>query len=226
MSERDQQLQQLIAAVCQATPQSWQWQQAMTLLLTQVLALPGLARSSHPNYPDVLNETLAELGDRLCREFQPQPGLSLETSLVAWINKKLRLKYRVQDLYEPTRQPPLPLEIDLPAPGPCTLWELEAEIEQQQQQQQAMTVGRQLQQYVEQDPQGRLRQCHPGAYPAANAQVLSQRLLIKSPPDKLAELARELEVPYQALYWHWKNKVLPLLQEIAQNFGYRPDRKI
>ena len=224
MSERDEQLRQLIKAVCQATPQSWQWQQAMTLLLTQVLTLPGLARSSHPNYPDVLNETLAEFGDRLCREFQPQPSLSLEASLVAWINKKLRLKYRVLDLHECSGESALPLEIDLPAPAPCTIWELDAEIAQQQQQRQTMRAGQRLQQYVERDPEARLRQCHPGAYPQANAQILSQRLLLKSPPDTLAEIARELAVPYQALYWHWKHKVLPLLQEIAQNFGYRPDR--
>lgn len=224
MSERDEQLRQLVAAVCQATPQTWQWQQAMTLLLTQVLALPGLARSSHPNYADVLNETLIELGDRLCSEFQPQPSLSFETSLVAWINKKLRLKYRVQELHSPTQSTPLPLEIDLPATAACTIWELDAEIEQQQQQRRAQRVGQQLQQYVEQDPEARLRQCHPGAYPQVHAQVLARRLLLKSPPDKLAEMARELEVPYQALYWHWKHKVLPLLQEIAQNFGYQPDK--
>ncbi|HEY9652310.1 MAG TPA: hypothetical protein V6C95_16750, partial [Coleofasciculaceae cyanobacterium] len=80
-------------------------------------------------------------------------------------------------------------------------------------------------QYIKQDPEQKLRQCHPKASPNCNCQLLSQRISLKSPPDKFSQLARELNINYQTLVQHWKRSCLPLLQTIAINLGYEPNKQ-
>jgi hypothetical protein len=256
MNNRDEQLRNLIEAVQQHPSKSLLWRRAMHQLLLEIQQLPGLARSNHPDYPEVLNDVLMRLGTEI-QEFEPQQA-SLEQSLTAWINLKLRLKYEVLELHSPpdTRRhrvsrksvkaeyraqtQKIPLSLDapwgieggttlgdqMPAAGPCMLWELEEEIRQEQEQQQRTRIGLQLKQYIEGDPDGKLRQCHPQAYPECHCQMLSQRLLLKHPPDRLASISREFHINYHTLNWHWKNRGLPLLQAIAKNLGYQPDRQI
>ncbi|XZN92338.1 MAG: hypothetical protein ACM65M_05680 [Microcoleus sp.] len=83
-------------------------------------------------------------------------------------------------------------------------------------------IGRQLWQYIEDDPDGKLRNSYPSDKPDANSQVLARRLL-KDPPDKLSVIARELNIKYQTLNSHWKRASLPLLKEIVLEFGYQPE---
>lgn len=256
MSERDEQLRVLIAAVCENRIGSLSWRKAMNQLILEIQQLPGLARSSHPDYLVALDDTLLKLGEEI-QEFEPRHP-SLEKSLVTWINLKLRLKYEVRTLHFPNRvrtrnltkpkssqaefqaqaqKPPLSLDIplgddrsetlgtQLAASTPQTLWEIEAQIRREQQQRKNQTIGVQLKLYIEQDPEGKLRRCHPQAYPECNCQILSQRLLLRYPPDKLALIAREFNINYHTLNWHWKNKGLPLLQTIAKALGYQPYRE-
>ncbi|MBD2071880.1 hypothetical protein H6F93_30905 [Leptolyngbya sp. FACHB-671] len=247
-------LRQLIFAVQQNPRSSLTWRRAMNQLLLEIQQLPGLAKSNHPDYPEALNDTFLRLADEI-HEFEPQQA-SLQRSLIAWINGKLRLKYRIKDLVTPQRPPrtktqnpkiefqrqaqKTPISIDKPlsedasttfadqlvAPGACTILELEEEVRQAQAAQQRNRIGLQLAEYIETDPEEKLRQCHPQAYPACNCQMLSQRLLLKHPPDRMVQLAREFEINYHTLNWHWKNRGLPLLQTIAQNLGYQPDKDI
>ncbi len=83
-------------------------------------------------------------------------------------------------------------------------------------------IGRQLWQYIEDDPDGKLRNSYPSDKPDANSQLLARRLL-KDPPDKLSVIARELNIKYQTLNSHWKRASLPLLKEIVLEFGYQPE---
>ena len=252
MDERDEQLSQLIAAVRREPKGSLVWRQAMNQLLRIIQQLPGLARSSHPDYFEALNDTLVRLSDEI-QSFNPT-GTSVANSLTGWINRKLRLKYQVRELHLPprdrakstnrtaqaefktqARQPPLsldrPINLDsgetfgerLSDPNPATLWELEDAIAQAQKQQETNRIGLALTQYIEQDPERVLRNCHPRSHPDCHSQTLSQRLLLKHPPDKLAKLAREFNINYHTLNWHWKNKSIPLLQSIAKNLGYQSD---
>jgi hypothetical protein len=251
MNERDERLGKLIEAVRQHPSGSLSWRKAMNQLLIEIQQLPGLARSAHPDYLEALDDTLLKLGDEI-QEFEPRQP-SLEKSLVAWINLKLRLKYEVRDLHasqqtraknpknpqaefqEQVRKPPLSLDVPLGDEGsetlsdrlaasvPCTLLEIEAQTGREQEQQKNQRIGVQLKQYIDQDPEGKLRRCHPQAYPECNCQILSQRLLLKYPPDKLAIVARDLNINYNTLTWHWKNKALPLLQAIARSLGYQPN---
>lgn len=248
MKEREQRLQELIAAVQQQPRQSLKWRKALNQLILEIQQLPGLVKSSHPDYYEALDDTLMRLADEIL-DFEPQHS-SLTQSLVAWVNGKLRLKYAVRELHSPShrrvrskhptaksefkqqaRQTPLSLDTplgddrgetfatQLRAPS---LWEARSQIEREQQRQKNLSIGVKLQRYIEQDPDSLLRNCHPKAHPGCNCHVLSLRLLLKVPPDKLVAVAKELEVNYHTLNWHWKNKGLPLLRAIALDFGYQP----
>jgi hypothetical protein len=77
-----------------------------------------------------------------------------------------------------------------------------------------------LELYIETDPDYELRNSHPRNFSGCNSQLLTQRMLLKHPPDTLAEISREFAIDYQTLNSHWKRKTLPLLRELAIRFGY------
>ncbi|MDB9312697.1 hypothetical protein PN462_06260 [Spirulina sp. CS-785/01] len=236
-------LQQLIETVQQQPRRSLQWRKAINQLLLEVQQLPKLAKSTHPDYEEVLDDVLLRFAEEI-KNFQPQHQ-SITASLTAWINGKLRLKYAVRDLQHPyrnrsqgtptaktefrqqTRKPPLSLDTPISEKGgetfsdriPANLETVQAQI-QADQAQQTEQIGRKLKTYIQQDPDNRLKTCHPKAHPRCNCQVLSQRLLLKHPPDKLVAIAQDYQIKYHTLNWHWKNKALPLLQSIALEFGY------
>ncbi|MEC4982753.1 MAG: hypothetical protein SAJ37_05105 [Oscillatoria sp. PMC 1068.18] len=257
MEERDEKLRKLIATLRQQSKGSLTWRKALNTLLLEIQQLPGLAKSNHPDYLQALDDTLMRVGEEIT-EFVPQQT-SMSSSLAAWINLKLRLKYQVRDLYtgkrdrdrprttnksirqefkEQAQKPPLSLDVtldatsketfaaQLPDEKPSTIWEQYAEIAREQEKRRNTRIGTQLQAYIQADPDRTLRSCHPRAHPQCNCQVLAVRLLFKSPPDKLVDIAKELEVNYHTLNWHWKNKGLPLLQNLAKNFGYRAERNM
>ncbi len=86
MDEQDEYLRQIIAAVGQHPGGSLERRKAMHQLLSYVQRLPGLARCSHPEYPDVLNATLTMVSIRV-QEFQPrslavwQPGSITDSAI-------------------------------------------------------------------------------------------------------------------------------------------------
>ena len=230
MDEDD--LLKIITSVCQHPDGSWKWRKAMHQLLSYIQRLPGLASCSHSDYPEVMNDTLALVRERI-QEFQPAPS-SLTSSLVNWINYKLRHKYRILELYQPA--PSNLLSLDnlvwteegsretfadfVPDPRPSSIWELEDQIEQWQQQQRTESIGTKLRHYIEQDPESKLRSCVSRKHPECNCHLLSQRLYLRNPPDNLARFANEFNIPYPTVVAHWKKKGLPLLQEIARELGY------
>jgi len=232
MDKQDEYLRQIIAAVRQHPDGSLERRKAMHQLLSCVQRLPRLAKCSHPDYPDVLNATLAIVNTQF-QEFQPCSD-SLSSSLATWINYRLRHKYRILELYQQNSSHTLSIDNSIlkeegrkqsftalvADPHPCNLWEIEAQIEQWQQQGKYVSVGVKMWQYIDQDPEGRLRDCHPRQKPECNCQLLSQRMLLKNLPDKLPAFAREFNIPYQTLVSHWKNRGLPLLQTIARELGY------
>ena len=233
MDKQDEYLRQIIAALRQHSKGSREWRTAMNQLLSYVQRLLELAKCSHPDYPEVLSETL-DLVSTQIQEFQPRYD-SLSSSLAGWIYKKLRHKYRTLELYRANPCATLSLDYPIgyeedpggttlteliPDPQPSTIWEIEAQVEQWQQQEKNVSVGNKIWRYIEQDPEKRLRSCHPRQNPECNCQLLSQRILLKNPPDKLPDLAKKFNIPYQTLVSHWKSKGLPLLQTIARELGY------
>ncbi|MEM9542674.1 MAG: hypothetical protein AAGA60_24680 [Cyanobacteria bacterium P01_E01_bin.42] len=246
---QEERLKQLIDEIRQSPKNSLTWRKAMNRLLLEIQNLPGLTKSTHPDYAAVLNDVLLRLAEEI-HEFEPQHD-SFTASLVAWIELKLRLKYAVRDLHrsprsrsrktqktikeefrEQSRQKPLSLDTpvtseagetfsDRLASSLANFWELQAEIEREQQQQKNVRIGVKLQDYINRDPERKLQGCHPKAHPRCHCQMLSQRLLIKQPPDRLTQIAKEFQIKYHTLNWHWQNKALPLLRSIAIEFGYK-----
>ncbi|MDY7016324.1 MAG: hypothetical protein SVX43_22550, partial [Cyanobacteriota bacterium] len=99
----EERLKQAIAAVKQHPRGSHPWRRAMNQLIVEIQNLPGLVKSSHPDYPEALNDTFLRLSEEI-QAFDPQYP-SIAQSLTAWINGKLRLKYAVRELSSPQRSP-------------------------------------------------------------------------------------------------------------------------
>lgn len=228
----DEQLRNLIDAVCRYPDPSAERQKALNRLLALIQQLPGIYRSSHPDYAEALNLTW-EWVSRKIGEFNPRNS-SVQQSLVTWINGYL--KWRIRDLYAKENQYPIsldrpisndegdqttPLE-NLPDPQftSPTLDLLEVKINQIQEAQR-QRLGQRVRQYIERDEEGILKGCHPRKHPECNCQMLAMRLLLQEPHQRIADISREFKINNQTLYSHWKNNCLPLLQEIGRNFGYQ-----
>lgn len=82
------------------------------------------------------------------------------------------------------------------------------------------SLGRNLRRYIEEDPEMRLRTCHPRNDPNAHCQILIQKLLLKEPPLNRRQVAKELNISEQTVYTRWRNYCLPLLRTIAGELGY------
>lgn len=228
MDDRDERLSALIAQVRQHPAPSKKWRIAMNRLLWEIQQLPGLKKSNHPNYREALNRTFQWVSREIAN-FEPRPP-SVSKSLVNWINGTLRR--RIQDLYSPNQDAPISLDAPIGVnagettrlelfPDP-TLSGLDGMIESAQKET-TQRIGLQLELYIEQDLEGKLRNSCPGSYPTCNCQFLSKRRLLQDPPDTFRDLANELNVKYTTLNSHWKRKCEPLLQEIARTLGYEQE---
>ncbi|MGF1516131.1 MAG: hypothetical protein ACFB5Z_20875 [Elainellaceae cyanobacterium] len=223
----DKRLRDLIRQACDADSSDRERKRSLHRLLILVQRLPNLIRSSHPDYAIALNQTL----DWFCRNlesFEERPP-SLQRSLEVWVNGYL--KWRIRDLYiddqaHQKRQTSLDRPIGdsdatrldrlaSPTPSLSNLTTYIEAIQDQQRQQ----LGRQIQALIEQDPDGVLSRCHPRSAPDCNCQMLTIRLLLREPPERISTLAREFQVKDQTLYSHWKKKCLPCLFDIAQRFS-------
>lgn len=227
----DSQLLELIEQVKKHPSGSPKRQKAFHKLLLAVQKLPGIRKSSHPNYQSALCLTW-EWFFKNIDEFEPQND-DVARSLEIWINGYLY--WRIKDLYSPERQYES-LDQPLGNEENRTLNEtisnedalipsldgLEGYIEQLQKEK-TQRIGLAVEQYIEKDPDNKLKNCHPKENPHCNAQLLAKRILLKEPPDKLKAIATELDIKYQTLVSHWKRKVLKLLQEIAIEFGYKEE---
>ncbi len=87
------------------------------------------------------------------------------------------------------------------------------------------SLTRQMKRYIEEDPDMKLRNCHPRNNSNLDCQLLSQKLLLEEPPLNPRQLAKELTtpekpVPEQTVYTRWQKFCLPLLRKIAIELGY------
>lgn len=223
----DERLEQLIQAACQHPTGSQEWRRAMHRLLLALQQLPGLRKSSHPDYLQALNQTWNWITRNICRDFEPRSG-SIEQSLVRWINGYLY--WRIRDLYltEDTNVTSLDKSIgdeemaalvdrlsetNLKSPS---LSGLEGYIEQLQRQE-IQRVALDIEQYIQQDPEEKLRNCYPSSYPNCDCHLLCRRRLLKQPPDTFQGMAQELNMPFRQLTNHWYGRCKPLLKNIAQS---------
>jgi hypothetical protein len=192
----------------------------MSDLLRIVQHLPGIYRVSHQDYPLVLNQTWEWL-NRGIDEFQmsypdqSESNKSLENALVRWINGYL--KWRIRDLYFPRGKENDYLDL------------LNDEIFNQSinydyiQQQEDNIISMKIENWIVSDPEKKLESCYIKNLSHCNCKELAYRLLIKSPPDNLSDISRDIDVSYQTLFSHWKRNCLCLLRDQAMVFGYERD---
>lgn len=228
MDDLDGRLSALIAEVRHNPANSRKWRSAMQKLVREIQQLPGLKKSVHQDYPEALNRTF-EWVSREIANFEPRSP-SVSQSFVNWINGYL--VWRIKDLYSPDKDAPISLDAPsavnagettrLELLPDFTLSGLDGMIEIAQKET-IQRIGLELELYIEQDPEGKLRNSYPRSSPECNCQFLSMRRVLKEPPDKFQDLAKELNVRYTTLNSHWKRKCEPSLQEIARTLGYKQE---
>ncbi|OCQ93517.1 hypothetical protein BCD64_01075 [Nostoc sp. MBR 210] len=231
MDDLEQQLIGLITQIRQHVPKSLQWRLAMDRLLREIQQFPRLRKSSHPDYLAALTLTFEWVSNNIS-EFEPNSD-SVAESLVRWVNGYLR--WRIQDLYSPDKNAPLSLDAPIASDfGEITLLDklpnstlsgLDSLIENSQRENN-QRIGLKLELYIEQDHEAKLKNSYPRSCVECNCQLLSQRLILKEPPDKVAEIARELSLPYTTVNSHWNRNCKPMLQKIAEDLGYKQEQSL
>ena len=223
-------LRRLIEEVCQHPDGSQKRRKAMHRLLLEFQHLPGLLKSTHPDYLQALNQTWEWIGRYLCSTFE-QRTASLQTSLVRWINGYLY--WRIRDLQSSETLTPISLDQTLNDDEAGTfldrlsenglstpiIYGLEGYIEQLQKQK-IQRIGLQLENYIQQDPDRKLRDCYPHKYPHCNCQWLSQKRCLQEPPETFEQIAQAANMKLTQVTNHWYGRCQPLLQTIAKDLGY------
>ncbi|NJP08491.1 MAG: hypothetical protein HC866_02600 [Leptolyngbyaceae cyanobacterium RU_5_1] len=226
LQSTDEQLRILIAEVRRYQESSPERRKALTRLLMVAQRLPGIYKSSHQDYSAALSLTWEYVCKNI-NSFQAKTA-SLEEDVVKWINGYLY--WRIRDMHSKSQDISLdePFGTDDSNPGtrrdfvadpdvPLGLDLLDRAI-QKNQDLHRQRLGLQLMRYIQQDPDEELQRCHLRQYPDCNCQFLALRLLLKDPPDRIADISRQLGISNQTLYASWKKKCLPLLREIALSF--------
>jgi hypothetical protein len=218
----------LLAAVLQAPPHSQIRARAFSNLIRYLQHLPGIKKVAHQDYALALNQTWEWLNREIDR-FQCSRNSSSEQDLVRWINGYL--KWRIRDLYFPQTTDPPTFSLDASRIDTdetylnlladngfigvklCVLDQNIADLQKQETQE----IAQQIEAWIMTDPDRELQKCHLKNHPQCHCQLLSQRLLMEDPPDKLTKIAQDLNIPYQTLVSHWKRNCLTLLRTKATN---------
>jgi hypothetical protein len=238
----DEQLRELLQLLKDSQQGSREQEKLKNQLCKLIPLLPGSRKYREPDpkidFDGALNEAYGGLFKTLPIFFR---GIDLDniaddvlrTRVVKRFNQIIQNK--VCNQYRQLKRQPFTWSLDAPTKTK-TGEEFDAEgvaddttevgIEQLIEREQAKNqrrIGRELWQYIEDDPEGKLRNSYPSDKPEANCHVLARRLLLKDPPDKFSVIAKELNINYQTFKSHWKRTGLPLIKEIAIKFGYQPE---
>ncbi|MEG3924010.1 hypothetical protein [Microcoleus sp. D3_18a_C4] len=218
-SSKDELLCQLILNICLLSRDNPQRRKLMDRLLRELQRLPKLSKSSHPYYYEAVNKTWEWL-DKNLHKFHPRSS-PIQDSIMTWINRYL--KYRIHDLYAAKNPNILPLDLDALERSrfynDC-LDGLEVEIERIERQEK-QAVARAIVKYIYRDPEYELRNCYPRNRPDCNCQILVQRLFLQQSPEKMAVIARQLNIKTQTIYSFWKRTGLSKLQRIGRHIAQK-----
>lgn len=251
MDAQDERLRQLLKQVLQSNVGSLERASALNDLLALIPRLPGIRRNPHPDYLEALNQGLGQVEQNIHKQFKLNSDLESATILrqrfVNWVNSYL--KYRILDLYRVENRP---LSLDTPigesgvkfidiltnegfiAP---TLNTIDSLIESEQKQRTQRKVEA-LELYIEQDPDNKLRGCHPTSCPECNCQTLVTELFLNAPGSAVTvkegskkviiarsekkvtvrNIASRFGIKEQTIHTHWKRKCQPLLRELVNKF--------
>lgn len=213
---KDELLCKLIFEICSESRDRSQRRRSIDRLLRELEPSPRLLKDRHPDYYEAVNKTWDWL-DKHLHEFEPRRS-PIKDSLINWVNGHLR--YRILDLYATKIQEMLSLDY-LESTGSYIgcLGGLDAEIEQIERQEKA-ALALAIAQYIDRDPEQKLRNCHPRNRPDCNCQIIVQRLFLQESPEKMTAIARQLNIKTQTIHSFWKrtgfSKVQAIARQIAQ----------
>jgi len=216
---KDELLCELILGICSESLDSPQRLRLLDRLLRELQLLPRLSKVSHPYYLEALNKTWQWLDSNL-HEFHPQRS-PIQASLVSWVNGNLR--YRILDLYSSKNLKELSLDLNaLERSGFYNDYfgGLDAEIERIEREEKA-ALARAIAQYIDRDPDKKLRNCHPRNRPDCNCQLIVQKLFLQESPEKMSTIARQLNINTQTINSFWKRTGFAKVQEIAQKIAQK-----
>jgi hypothetical protein len=243
----DSELRVLAENFCGQAKNTSQGKIAAYKLLRAIQSLPKLQRSYQPetsyfnqDFEEFLNETLMEVIERICEEFQADEANYIH-SLVNWMNYKLRLSFKPKDrLREASRHKTFSLDRYIGGEENNTTFldllndsyedgETENTIDsiiEEEQQARRQRWGQQVWQALHNDPDIRrelesycskkhhLCQCH----------FLMTKRLLTVPPTPWKTIATELsqlsgsEIPWPTIQSHWRRECEAPLKNIALKF--------
>lgn len=224
MLSNDRDLLDLISEICQDDEDSPQRRRALERLCLAIDKMPGIFRSSHPDYLDAYNRTLEWVCHNICKFTPRNPERAIEQFVIwfngylYWRNRDLYVKDGDRDKKQIHPHPEDDFDPIANLPDPISVTTLEAEIAREQEQRR-QRQGQAVQVYIQNDPDGRLQRLHLRDNPQGNCHLLAKLLLLEDPPQKISQIARQLQIKDQTLYSHWKRKCLPCLQEIARRYN-------
>jgi hypothetical protein len=251
--KHDEKLLKFIKEVLDCVDGSSEQQKAMQQLLRLIPNLKGIYKHSDPiiDYQTAFNmslesismEKLAEnqkiISGKYLRRFINKFQVNIDVVKVDDIRKRFVtsfnriIKNKIFDTYRQLKSQPISLDVPISEEKSTTILLdiitneetltgvdliIAAELQESRD-----NIGKEIWKYIEEDPDNKLKNCHPREYINANCQELAIRLLLKNPPDKLTNISKDLGINHQTLNAHWKRRCLPLLQEIGKNFGYEQE---
>ena len=207
MSDRDQQLRDLVTQACHHPPGSLPRQRHLTHIIR--LVTPRLWRENVPYYQDALQKTWLYFCKNICNGYDPNLG-----SVPTWLNAYL--KRRLQDGYIDTikkqqnESPPVWQDkngelVDVMDNIPDQRGDVEP-------------LWEKVREWAKADPTGELRQIHIKGHPAVTCQVLILRRLLSE--TSWQTLADEYGVAIPTLSSFYRRQCMPRLRNFGETEGY------
>jgi hypothetical protein len=228
----------LILQALQHSPGTKQRTQAIESLLALTEQLPSILTQQRLDPPlrPYYDEALRYTENSVRNTIERFPGtykidlFNTESAVVRkyfvrWYN--LILKRDCQDLWRRRKNRPKSVDLDesIGDEGGATRAEITADSRNLEPmdaliQAENQAIIQKIIKYLQEDPNGELRNCFSDKHRPYTGWELIQRRLLKYPPDKWKDIAQVLNVHYGTVTSDWERYCKPLLEQIRQQFGY------
>ncbi len=236
--ELDALVHRLIIQSLQHSPGTKQRTQAIESLLALTEQLPGILTQQRldtglrPYYNEALRYTENSVRNTIERfpvtykiDLFNTESAVVRKYFVRWYN--LILKRDCRDLWKARKNRPKPVNLDesIGDEGGVTRAEITADLRNSEpmdalMQAENQAILQKIIKYLQEDPNGELRNCLSDKHRPYTGWELIQRRLLKYPPDKWKDIAQDLNVRYGTVTSDWERYCKPLLEQIRQQFGY------
>lgn len=207
MSDRDQQIRDLVTQACQHPPGSLLRQRYLTQVIR--LVTPRLWREAVPYYPDALQKTWLYFCKNICNGYDPTLG-SVPTWLNAYLKRRLQDGYNAVIKKTNTEVAPVRYDKDGEAINVIeTVPDRRGDVE---------PLWEKVRDWAEADPTGELRQIHIKGHPEVNCQVLILRRLLSE--TSWQALADEYGIAIPTLSSFYRRQCMPRLRNFGETEGY------